>query len=90
MRCPERIHDPVTAVLSMGDQRPDANDRVVDVLGELVSQFGSNLVIGLADVAVSGGEALQVGDGLNISNDHVAHVAYSTCRPFYSLRCGVG
>ena len=74
----------------MGNQRTDTDDRVVDVLGELVPQLGSNLVVAFADMAVSGGEALQVGDGLNISNDHVAHVAYSTCRPFYSLRCGVG
>ena len=36
---PERVHDPVAAFL----------------LGELVAQLGANLVIGLADVVVSGG-----------------------------------
>jgi hypothetical protein len=46
---------------------------VVDVLGEPVPQFGSNLVIALANMAIGSGEAFQVGDGLNIPNDHVAH-----------------
>jgi hypothetical protein len=36
MRCPESIHAPMTAFFTMGHQRPDANDRVVDVLGELI------------------------------------------------------
>ena len=26
VRCPNRIHDPLSAFLAMGDQRPDAND----------------------------------------------------------------
>jgi hypothetical protein len=41
---------------------------VVDVLGELVAQLGSNLVVALADKAIRGGEALQVGDRLNVPN----------------------
>jgi hypothetical protein len=61
VRCPERIHDPATAIVAMGDQRPDTDDRVVDVLGELVPHFGTNFVIALADVAVGGGEALKSG-----------------------------
>ena len=57
VRCPERIHDPVPAFLPVGNQRPDTDDGVVDVLGELVAQLGSNLVIALAGMAVSGGKA---------------------------------
>ena len=58
---PERVHDPVAAFL----------------LGELVAQLGSNLVIGLANVAVSGGEAFQVGGRLNIPYDEVGHVSFN-------------
>ena len=58
----------------MGNQRPDTNDRVIDVLGELVAQLGSNLVVALADMAVGSGEALQIRDRFNIPNDYVAHM----------------
>jgi hypothetical protein len=50
---------------------------VVDVLGELVTQLGSNLVVALAGVAAGGGEAFQVGDRLNVPNDDIAHVAHA-------------
>jgi hypothetical protein len=50
---------------------------VVDVLAELVAQLIADLVVGLADVAVSGGEAFQVGDRLDVPNDDVAHAAHS-------------
>jgi hypothetical protein len=57
----------------MSDQSANTDDRMVDVLGELVAQFGSNFVISLADVAVGSSEAFQVRDGLDIPNDEVAH-----------------
>jgi hypothetical protein len=57
VRCPKRIHSPMTAFFAMGDQRADTNDGVVDVLGELVPQFGSHFILGLADMAVSSGKA---------------------------------
>jgi len=69
----------------MGKQRPDADDRVVDVFWELVTQLGSNLVIGLAGKVVRGGKAFQIGDCFDISNDHVAHVVHSTRCPLESL-----
>ena len=56
VRCPERIYNPTTGFFTMGNQRPDTDDRVVDVLRELFAQFGPNFVIALADVAVSGGD----------------------------------
>ena len=58
-RCPESVYGPATAFFPVGNQRPYANDRVVDVLRELVAQFGSNLVMGLADVAVRGGKFMR-------------------------------
>jgi hypothetical protein len=39
---------------------------------------GSNLVIGLADVAVRSGKALQVGDRFCVPNNYVAHIQHST------------
>jgi hypothetical protein len=48
---------------------------------QLVAQFGPNFIIGLADMAVRGGKAFQVGDRFNIPSDHIAHRLYSTgCR----------
>jgi hypothetical protein len=43
------------------------------VFGELVAQFGSHLVIALADMAVSRRKAFQVGDRFNVPNGDVAH-----------------
>jgi hypothetical protein len=61
---------------------------VVDVSGELVTQFGSNLGIALAHIAVRSGEAFQVRDGLDIPNDDVVHAAFS---PYSKgLKDGVG
>ena len=62
----------------MGNQGTDTDDRVVDVLGELVAQLGSNLVIALADMAIRGGEALQVGNGFDVPNDNIAHRSHIT------------
>jgi hypothetical protein len=60
---------------TVGNQRPDTDDRVVDVLGELVAQFSSNLVIALADVTVGSGEAYQIADRLHVPhNDARAHM----------------
>jgi hypothetical protein len=47
----------VPAIFTVRNERPDTDDRVVDVFGELVAQLGSNLVIALADVAIRDGEA---------------------------------
>ena len=58
----------------MGHQCPDTDDRVVDVLGELVAQFGSNVIIALPGMAIGSGEAFQVKDGFDIPNYHAAHV----------------
>jgi hypothetical protein len=80
MRCPKRIYNPVTAILTVGNQGTDANDRVVDVLGKLVAQFGANFVVALADVTVGSGETLQVGHRLNIPNDGVDHGVFNRRR----------
>jgi hypothetical protein len=71
----------------MGNQRPNANDRVVDVLRELVAQFGANLVIALARMAIRSSEALQIGDRLNIPNDDVAHGVSTGGRSKIHSRC---
>jgi hypothetical protein len=70
--------------LPMGNQRPDANNRVVDVLGELVAHFGANFVIALAKVTVRSGVARQIRDGFDIPNDYVAQATPSTVGPFKS------
>ena len=44
VRCPERVNDPVTALVQMGDQRPNTDDRVEDVLGEPVEASRSRAV----------------------------------------------
>jgi hypothetical protein len=36
-----------------------------------------DLVVGLADIAVSGGIAFQVGDSFNVPYDDVAHVSFN-------------
>jgi len=66
----------------MGNEGADADDRVVDVLRKAVAQLGTNFVIALADVAVRGGEAPQVGDRLNIPYDDVSHATYSAYYAF--------
>jgi hypothetical protein len=63
----------------MGNQRPDTDDRVVDVLRELVAHFGSNVIIALPGMAIRSGETFQVRDGFDIPNDDLAHTADSTC-----------
>jgi hypothetical protein len=60
VRGAERIDRPA-AVFAVGDQRTDANDRMVDVLGELVAQLGANLVVALTLVAVGGAKPLRSG-----------------------------
>jgi len=54
-------------------QSADADDRVVDVLGELVSHRGSNFVIAAAVMTIGSGEALEIGDRFDVPNDEPAH-----------------
>jgi hypothetical protein len=39
-------------VVLMCDQRPNANDRVINLLREFVTEFGSDFILGLSVVAV--------------------------------------
>ena len=64
----QRIHNPAVIVL-MGNQRADADDRVVDVLRKLVADGGADLVVGLAIETLGGRKPLEVGDGLDIPGD---------------------
>jgi hypothetical protein len=43
--------------------------------GEFIAKFGADFIISLADVTIASGEALQVGNCLNIPYDNVAHAA---------------
>jgi hypothetical protein len=61
----EGIDNPSVTVL-MDDQSPNADNRVVDVLGELVAQRLSDFVLGLAVVSMSGGITLEVRDGFEV------------------------
>jgi hypothetical protein len=59
VRRPERIDNP-SVVFLMSNQSSNADDRVVDVLGELVTHDRADLVIALAVMTV-GGDARQEG-----------------------------
>ena len=50
----------------MGDQSPNANNRVVDVLGKFIPQRLSDFVFGLAVLTIGGSEALEVRDGFEV------------------------
>jgi hypothetical protein len=68
----KRINGPATVFL-MSNQGTNADDRVVDVLGELVTHGSPNFIVALAVMTIGGGEALDVGDRFDILND-------DTCR----------
>jgi hypothetical protein len=53
----------------VGDQRAYAEDRVIDVLGELVAHRGADVVIALAIMTVGSGEASQVRNGFDVPDD---------------------
>ena len=73
----KRINGPATIFL-MSNQGTNANDRVINMLGKLVAHRGADFVIALAVVPVGSGEAVEMRNGFDIPNDHVAHVAHST------------
>jgi hypothetical protein len=89
VRCPKRIHNPATIVNSMRNQRTNADDRVIDMLRELVTEFGSNLIIALASVTIRSSETFQVRDGFDIPNDELAHVAHSHVNGGPCVNCPV-
>ena len=68
----KRINGPATIFL-MSNQGTNANDRVINMLGKLVAHRGADFVIALAVVPVGCGEALEIRNGFDIPNDHVAH-----------------
>src|SRR5262249_44296141 len=87
----ERIDRPLV-ILLMGNQGADAEDRMIDVLGELVAHCSANVVIALANMTVGSGEALEVRNSLNVPDDDAgAHAGYPfsiTTKDFASvLRC---
>jgi hypothetical protein len=51
-----RINDPVIIIMAL-NQRPDANDRMIDVLGELLAQRRADFVIIFAIKIIGGGES---------------------------------
>ena len=57
MRRSQSIDGP-SAIFLVRNQCPDANDRVVDVLGELVAHGRANLVIALAVMALAAAKPL--------------------------------
>src|SRR6516225_34928 len=62
----------------MSNQGTNADNRMIDMLGELIAHRGANLVIAFAVKSVGGSEALEIGDCFDIPNDHIAHTAHST------------
>jgi hypothetical protein len=59
------VHRPMVG-LAVRDERSDADDRVVDVLRELVADRLADLRVGLADEVVGGREPADVGHGLQV------------------------
>ena len=64
-------------ILLMRNQRADADNRVVNVLGEFVAKFGANFVIAPAVVTFRRSETREVGYCFNIPYEHVGHVRRS-------------
>ena len=56
-------------VIPVRDEGSDADDRVVDVLRELVADRLADLHVGLAHEVVGGREPAQVGHGLQVPDD---------------------
>src|SRR5215471_10826546 len=68
MRCTKRVDDP-TAVFVMSNQCADADDRVINVLWELLAHGGANFIVALAVMTIGGGKSLEVGNRFDIPND---------------------
>ena len=73
MRSTKRLNDPVIAV-PMRNQCPNADDRVVNVLGKLVAKLGTDFVVSFSVVTIRRSETYEVRNRLNIPYDHVGHV----------------
>ena len=75
--CAEGVDLPMAAV-AVGDQSTDANNGMVNVLGEFISQCLANLMVGLAVVSIGGGKASEIWDRFNVPNDEmVRHLSSS-------------
>ena len=61
MRCTERIDHPGTTVVAVSNQSADADNRMVDVLGELVAHGSADVVVGPADKVIGGSVATRSG-----------------------------
>ena len=73
MRRAKRIHDP-GPVVAMGDERADADDRVVDVFRKLVADRFAHFIVRARAHAVRRGVAAQIGHSLKVPDDDaVAH-----------------
>jgi hypothetical protein len=69
----ERVHDPAV-LLTMCYESADADDRMVNVFGDLVADRLQHLGIGLAGKTIRRRKATQIGYGFNIT-DHDVHGA---------------
>ena len=74
MRRTERIDHPGTTAVAVGNQSADADNRMVDVLGELVAHGSADVVVGPADKVIGGSVATQVGNRFNVLNDDVGRI----------------
>jgi hypothetical protein len=74
MRRTERIDHSGTTVVAVGNQSADADNRMVDVLGELVAHGSADVVVGPADKVIGGSVATQVGNRFNVLNDDVGRI----------------
>jgi hypothetical protein len=68
VRRAQRVQCPAVA-LAVSNERADAHDGVVDVLGEPVAELGANIRVWLADEAVGGCEPGQIGHCLQVPHD---------------------
>jgi hypothetical protein len=72
VRCSERVYGPVTGYLTVGNQRPDTNNRVVNVLGKLIAQFGPDFIIAFANMTIRSGKAFEIRNGFDVPNNNIA------------------
>ena len=55
------------------DQRANADDRVVDMLGKLVANGGADFVVALAVKSIGSSEPTKIGDRFEVPHEDVSH-----------------
>jgi hypothetical protein len=82
--CPERINLPIIAILT-GDQRANADNRMINVFRKLVAHCGADFLGSLIEQIICGGKAADIGYCLNIPDENMWHVSAI----YITIRCSI-